>query len=149
LERYNKYGDAKLILYLKKDDRKAFDALYYRYVPKPLSFLKSLYASDDLAAEIVQEIFIKIWENRARINEKYSFEAYILQAAKNRASDKERALIYLNPGELAVWQQQISKISKEKVVQSCPWLQRLMTDVLRLKLSGKRGSLSGSNVPGL
>lgn len=63
---------------------KAFNAIYYRYVPKLLSFLKAFYASDYQSEEIVQEIFIKIWEKRHGLDETLSFSAYLYQAAKNR-----------------------------------------------------------------
>jgi RNA polymerase sigma-70 factor (ECF subfamily) len=84
LESYQKYEDAKLVYLLKKDDRGAFNALYYKYVPKLLSFLKGFYASDYQSEEIVQEIFIKIWEKRHGLDETLSFSAYLYQAAKNR-----------------------------------------------------------------
>lgn len=69
---------------------KAFEVLYCRYVPKLLAFLKSFYATDYQSAEIVQEIFIKIWERRDHLKEDLSFSSYLFQAAKNRIYNSSR-----------------------------------------------------------
>lgn len=64
-------------------DEKAFREIYQAYHSKlyyfSLKFTKSTYCSE----EIVQEVFIKIWENRKRIKPGLSFQSYIFTATRN------------------------------------------------------------------
>lgn len=93
LDSYQKYDDAELVLLIKKGDIKAFNAIYYRYIPKVLSFLKGFYTTDYQSEEIVQEIFVSIWEKRERLDENLSFPAYVFKAARNRIYNSYRAKV--------------------------------------------------------
>lgn len=73
---------------MQADDLRAFDELYHRYMPKLASFLSHVYRNRDLEEEVIQEVFIKIWENRQTINKSLSFEGYIRVIAKNLVYDK-------------------------------------------------------------
>ncbi|MCB0572452.1 MAG: RNA polymerase sigma factor [Phaeodactylibacter sp.] len=42
------------------------------------------------AEDVVQEVFIKVWEMRERLNEVLSIEAWCMQLTKNKAIDKRR-----------------------------------------------------------
>lgn len=61
----------------------AFEQLYGKYhgilYRSSLKFVKS----EELAAEIVQEVFVKLWENRQNLNEELSFAAYLYTMARN------------------------------------------------------------------
>jgi RNA polymerase sigma-70 factor, ECF subfamily len=75
--------DKTLVIRLKAGELKAFNELFYAYAPRLRSFMKKLYVDGYKADETVQNVFIKIWENRNNINPDLSFHAYIFQAAKN------------------------------------------------------------------
>jgi RNA polymerase sigma-70 factor (ECF subfamily) len=69
---------------------KAFDELYYRYLPKLLGFAYN-YLSDEMEAEeAVQVIFIKIWERRKSLDEDQNFKSYLFQSVKNQLLNKLR-----------------------------------------------------------
>ena len=61
----------------------AFEQLYVKYhhvlYRTSLKFVKS----EELAGEIVQEVFVKLWENRHRVNEDLSFAAYLYTMTRN------------------------------------------------------------------
>lgn len=77
-------SDIDLLRRISEDDRHAFRDLYQRYTPVLYPFVKSLCNDDALCEDIVQEIFIKVWENRAdAINIKH-IKSYLFKAAKNR-----------------------------------------------------------------
>ncbi|TCS90066.1 RNA polymerase sigma-70 factor (ECF subfamily) [Anseongella ginsenosidimutans] len=61
----------------------AFEQLYNKYhgvlFRTSLKFIKS----EELAGEIVQEVFVKLWENRQNLNEDLSFAAYLYTMARN------------------------------------------------------------------
>ena len=56
--------EKELIVQLKEGDEKAFTTLYRRYWPKVYNFSR-LYLSSILEIEeVVQEVFVKVWESR-------------------------------------------------------------------------------------
>lgn len=78
-----KYEDRDLIIKLKKGDIKAFEELYYRYNVKLKAFSGTYFKDEVVAEEVVQEVFVKIWERRALLDEDLSFKAYLFQIIKN------------------------------------------------------------------
>jgi RNA polymerase sigma-70 factor (family 1) len=64
-------------------DEQAFRDLYQRYDAELFPFLRKLSRSERDAQEIIQEIFIKIWLSRDRLNEIEQPRAYIFRAAAN------------------------------------------------------------------
>ena len=69
---------------------KAFDELYYRYLPKLLGFAYKYLCDEQEAEETVQEIFIKIWEKRRHLDENRNFKSYLFQSVKNHLLNKLR-----------------------------------------------------------
>ncbi len=60
---------------LEKIFQQYHHALYYH----ALDFVKS----PSLAEDVVQEVFVKLWEHRAQINPDLSFKAYLFRIARN------------------------------------------------------------------
>lgn len=56
---------------------KSYTALYDKWVSPLYRFVYSLVKSEEIAKDIVQETFIKIWMNRRNINANLSFKSYI------------------------------------------------------------------------
>jgi RNA polymerase sigma-70 factor (ECF subfamily) len=73
-----------LIRQFKNGDHHSFKVLYQKYAPKLYGFSRKYLSSDEDAEEIVQEIFLRIWEKKENIDENQSFSSYIFQAAKHR-----------------------------------------------------------------
>lgn len=69
---------------------KAFDELYFRYLPKLLGFAYRFISDEMEAEETVQVIFIKIWEKRKGLNENRNFKSYLFQSVKNQLLNKLR-----------------------------------------------------------
>ncbi len=82
--------DILLLPLLRKGDMKAFDALFRKHAPKLLRFSISLTGNRDDAEEIVQETFLKVWEQRGAIDETRRFDAYIAVIARNAIYDRFR-----------------------------------------------------------
>ncbi len=73
-----------LVLQFKAGNHAAYRVLYQKYAPKLFAFSKKyIYSSED-AREIVQDVFLRIWEKRENIDETQSFSSYVIQAAKHR-----------------------------------------------------------------
>ena len=73
----------ELIEQLRNGDMGAFDTLYFRYSQRLYGFVVKLIKKDDDAEEIVQEVFIKIWESRKKIDTYKSFESFLFTIAYN------------------------------------------------------------------
>ena len=73
-----------LIQPLKNGSVKAFDALYQLYSARLYNFVLKISKGDTyMAEEIVQRVFIKIWEDRSMLDTQKSFNAFICTIAKN------------------------------------------------------------------
>jgi RNA polymerase sigma-19 factor, ECF subfamily len=80
----NVTSDIDLLKRISEDDRHAFRDFYQRYTPVLYPFVKSLCNDEALCEDIVQEIFIKMWDNRANAINIKQVKSYLFKAAKNR-----------------------------------------------------------------
>ena len=60
---FEKYSDAELWSAIRDDNTKAFDALFERYWSAIHTTAFSYLNDADASAEIVQEIFLTLWQN--------------------------------------------------------------------------------------
>lgn len=76
--------------YLKKvgaGDHDAFAILFRQYHPRIRSFLTGFIKDEELACDMAQDIFFKVWVNRATISQVTSFKGYLFRMAKNMIYD--------------------------------------------------------------
>jgi RNA polymerase sigma-70 factor (family 1) len=64
---------------------KAFRALYSQWEPTLSSFIYQVTRSKVITAEIVQDVFLKIWMTRESLVDVKDFKAYLFVISKNRA----------------------------------------------------------------
>lgn len=88
--------DSKLLYRLKEGDRDAFNTVYWRYSPKVYNTVLYLLNDSDAAEDIVQELFLTIWERRGQIQPELNFEAYIATIARNLAYNYVRKAFHNN-----------------------------------------------------
>lgn len=72
---------------LNKGSYNAFNALYGMYSGRLYAFVLKMTKSHDHTADIVQDVFIKIWLKRTDISPDRTFRAYLFTIAKNRVID--------------------------------------------------------------
>lgn len=75
--------DKDLLIKLRKGDELAFVKIYNQYRHKIHTYAYQLSKSTDVAEEIVQEVFIRIWQKREQINVDLSFNGYIKKITLN------------------------------------------------------------------
>jgi len=69
---------------LKDACRQSFEVLYHRYSGKLYNFMMKVSKGDSYTAEeLVQQTFIRVWENRENVNPEKSFISYLCTIAKN------------------------------------------------------------------
>lgn len=70
---------------LRNGDSEVFRAIYLHYASPVRDFLEILTRSKEEAEELTQEIFVSVWEKRARIDPRKSFRGYLYTIARNAA----------------------------------------------------------------
>lgn len=90
------YPEAKyeniLLDRLRKDDRHAFTILFSRYYKDLVTFSLAILQDQQLAEEVVQEVFLKVWESRYSLEIQVSLRSYLLKSVQNRSIDCLRHL---------------------------------------------------------
>ncbi|WP_430934710.1 RNA polymerase sigma factor [Saccharicrinis sp. 156] len=77
-------SDGELINKLKKNYSAAFDTLFEVYSPKLFGFALKYFKNENEAEELVQDVFITVWENRHSLNSELSFKSYLFTIALNK-----------------------------------------------------------------
>ena len=66
-------------------DQHAYAQLYIAYMPYLLRFANSIIKNNELAEEIVSDVFIKVWQNRADMLKVDNLKLYLYVSTKNTA----------------------------------------------------------------
>ncbi len=72
-----------LIERLKTGDVRAFDEIYNAYCDKLYAFSFGLLKDPQSAQEMVQEVFVTLWEKKHQINTDMNFENYLITITHN------------------------------------------------------------------
>ncbi|WON93791.1 RNA polymerase sigma factor [Sphingobacterium sp. UGAL515B_05] len=76
-------SETELINRIKKGDQAAFEQIYLQYARKLAHRLLQLLKSEEIAQDILQDVFLKVWEVRDRLNPEQSFGAFLYTIATN------------------------------------------------------------------
>jgi RNA polymerase sigma-70 factor (family 1) len=75
---YNDYTtDIELIESLQKGDTEAFDLIFRRYSDRLYGFAFKYLKSKEESEELVQDVFLKIWENRRNLKQEGTLRSYL------------------------------------------------------------------------
>jgi len=88
-----KQNDQILISALKNGDISAFDKIFHLYHKRIFSFCKNHFHSHHDAEEVVQDVFLKLWQKKHCIDTDQNFDAYLYTIAKNTIYDSLKKLI--------------------------------------------------------
>ena len=87
---YETYNDIQLVEKIKTNDQAAFQYVFRRYYQELCNFALKYLKVETASEEVVQEMFISIWEKRQKLRVQSSLKAYLFVSVKNRS------LNYLN-----------------------------------------------------
>lgn len=84
---YPKLDEKEILFLLKSDDTQAFGELYSRYKVQIFCNIRRLVKSEDIAEELLQDVFVKVWDKRDLIDPEKSFRSYLFRIAENIVYD--------------------------------------------------------------
>jgi RNA polymerase sigma-70 factor (ECF subfamily) len=61
----------------------AFDALMQTYYPRVLNFIYRFLANREIAEDLTQEVFMRVYKNASRYKPKSQFQTWLFTIAKN------------------------------------------------------------------
>jgi RNA polymerase sigma-70 factor (ECF subfamily) len=73
----------KILKRLTKGDQCAFEQIYYAYSKKLYHYGLGLLKNPEEASEMVQDVFVTLWEKRERVNPNLNFENYLITMGYN------------------------------------------------------------------
>lgn len=81
---------------LKNDDQSAFTIIFKKYYQDLVRFSFHYTRNSEVSEEIVQDVFLKLWENRTSLIVHNSLKSFLLKAVQNRCIDSLRHMSITN-----------------------------------------------------
>jgi RNA polymerase sigma-70 factor (ECF subfamily) len=82
--------DKELLKRIAESDRSAFAILYKQHLNNLYRYIFLFTNSKERTEEIIQDVFVKIWERREKLENVSCFRAYLYRCAKNLLIDQIR-----------------------------------------------------------
>ena len=113
--------DEILMVSLSEGSQQAFSTLYLKYHDGLFRYLLKFTKNHALTEDLVQDIFIKIWERRNKIEIKSSFASYLFRFARNTAVNQLRRLaLHQNYQEEALHRMSMG-LNEEVLMDNFQW----------------------------
>ncbi len=80
-------NDDSYVALLRENDESAFRTLFERYDQPLTVFATRMLHSQDRASDVVQDVFVRLWNDRARLTIHGSVKAYLYAAVRNKVLD--------------------------------------------------------------
>jgi RNA polymerase sigma-70 factor (family 1) len=84
---FDPFTEKQLLIKLQKGDEQAFAEIYNAYKRRLAVNLMRLLKSREIVDEALQDIFLKLWNNRAKIDPDSSIRGYLFRIAENQVMD--------------------------------------------------------------
>lgn len=87
MDKLKEISDDELARLIKSGEKNAYQQLFKKYAPKIYHFSLSYLKNDADAEELVQDVFLKIWEKREMLDASQNIKSYIFKIAVNNIYD--------------------------------------------------------------
>lgn len=117
---------------LQKNSREAFRELFQYYYPRLMAYISSI-TEEDIAEDIVQDVFLYVWENRDKLSVGQGFHSYLFQAAYTRCLDyfkKNKTIEKYNSQAFTEYLEQYRKLAGD----DCRTIEKLYSEDFYQKL---------------
>ncbi len=110
--------EKEIVILLKKEDKKAISLLYENYADALYGVIKKVIVDEDVAQDVLQETFVKIWRYAKKYDPtKAKLFTWLYRIAYNTAIDKTRALKNKNEKEVQMATSDVYKITTNSLNQ--------------------------------
>jgi RNA polymerase sigma-70 factor (ECF subfamily) len=89
-------NEGKLIIDINRGELAAFQQLYNHYYIPLCTYSKRFTRSREIAEEVVQDVFLTLWEQQGRLIITGSLKAYLFASVRNRCLDHLKHLQVVN-----------------------------------------------------
>lgn len=86
----HQYDDKELVEKIKQSCSKSFQLIFMKYYEVLYRFIWLHTYDSEIARDILQDVFIRVWDNRQRLDKNKSFKAYLYQISNNLVIDMVR-----------------------------------------------------------
>jgi RNA polymerase sigma-70 factor (ECF subfamily) len=100
------FTETTILSRIKQGDKSAFSFIFNLYYADLVNFAFNFTKDRDTSEEIVQDIFVRFWENRHSLTINSSLKSFLLRSVQNRCidwirhldiQDRYRSAILINP----------------------------------------------------
>lgn len=77
------YSEQELLFGLKQNNIRCYEILFQQYYAKIHAFIRGMLKDSDTAEDIAQNVFLKVWLNRHKLDEQLSLKNYLYVLARN------------------------------------------------------------------
>jgi len=109
----NKLKEKEIISEIKKGNRQVFESLFREYYSALCAYSKLVVKRNDIAEDIVQELFYKIWNKKNSLNITTSLKSYIYRSVYNNSIDYIRT----EKHEIIYKEYNLHKLKGNKILQ--------------------------------
>ena len=95
-------NEKQLLDALKQDDPSAFRSIFATYHSLLCRLSYKIVTDEDAAKDLVQDVFIKLWQNRKKLNIQHSLAFYLKRAVVNASInylDRTRKFVAITPAQ--------------------------------------------------
>ena len=85
------YNTDDIFLGINHGDHNSFNHLFFCYYGRLCTYVAEIIKDDFASEDIVQDLFIKIWTNREKIEVQESIAGYLFKSSKNAALNHLRS----------------------------------------------------------
>ena len=104
--------EKEIVSLLEKGDKKAINLLYENYADALFGVIKKIISDDDIAQDVLQESFVKIWRYAKKYDaSKAKLFTWLYRIAYNTAIDKVRSLKNKSGKEVQIETSSVYKIT--------------------------------------
>jgi RNA polymerase sigma-70 factor (ECF subfamily) len=148
LNQFQEINDKTLAQKIKTGDKDAYQKLFEKYAPRIYRFAFSYLKNKPDAEELVQNVFLKIWEKRNLLDSSQNIKAFVFKVAVNTIYDfirkknmeyafEDYARLNYSPGEDSTWHSIIFEEMQQNLRQLVSQLPEQQQKIFQLsKLDG-------------
>lgn len=138
-ETNNKDKSTILFQRFKEGNAKALEELFHRTFPRLFNFASKITKEDQVAEDILQEVFIKVWEKKSEIKS-VNIEAYLFRLVRNKCLDYIKFVKVVNERDIELESvQKIEELYRIDFIRDEPYL--LIQEELKIEIERTIDSL--------